>query len=147
MSDEPRPFWNPNKRRAYLDRTRQKSAELKRQQDGVPVAEELEVLWARLTDNEKAFLSAMVRADRRSVIAPHDHSSLRDLVSQGLLTYPQGHGGNWMRAARTSYAVPPAIWEKLQTRHFDDPAVPELSPAEAEELLDRETQGTRSKIV
>lgn len=134
MSDQKRSYFNPDQHRAYLGRTRAKSDALKREKDGELVAENLESLWTDLEEVEKAFLQAMVAIDQRSIIALHDHPALRGLISMGLLTYPQGHGGNWMRAARTSYAIPPAVWGKLRSRNAQYPDA--MEPKEARNLLD-----------
>ncbi len=110
-------FWDPAKRSAYLAKTAEKSEDLRRLRDGDATAEDLEVIWVGLEESEKALIEALLVTDRSSFVAPHDHPALRSLVAKEMLAYPRGQGGNWMRAAKTSYSVPPAVWKKLQHLH------------------------------
>ncbi len=110
-------FWDPAKRAAYLDKTAEKAAASKRRKDGEATAEALDLIWASLGEPERALIEALLISDQRSFVALHDHPALRELVSKGLLAYPRGQGGNWMRAAKTSYSVPPAVWKSLQHLH------------------------------
>ncbi len=107
-------FWDAEKRAAYLDRAAEKAKASQRSVDGDTVAEALDSIWADLDAAEMALLEALLRAEQRSFVAAHDHPDLRGLVARGLLAYPRGHGGNWMRAAKTSYSVPTAVWARLQ---------------------------------
>lgn len=45
-------------------------------------------------------------------VALHDHPSPRTLAAKGLLAYPHAQGGTWMRAAKTTYSVPPPVWKR-----------------------------------
>ncbi len=127
MTGERPSYWDPAKRAAYLDTTAEKAAASKRRKDGEATAEALDLIWAGLGEPERALIEALLISDRHSFVALHDHPALRDLVSKGLLAYPRGQGGNWMRAAKTSYSVPPAVWKRLQhlhhgTKDLDTPA-------------------------
>ena len=113
MAEERSNFWDPKRRSAYLAETGEKASASQRIKDGVETAERLEALWAGLMDEEKAIIGALLTLERKSFVAPHDTPPLRGLVAKGLLAYPRGQGGVWMRAARTSYTVPPAVWAGL----------------------------------
>ena len=137
--------WDPSKRAAYLEEAAEKAAALQRKKDGEATAEALDGILADLDGPAKAVMEAMVATDRRSFIAPHDHPDLRPLICAGLLAYPRGQGGQWMRAAKTSYTVPAAVWDRLQSRFPSDTARPNSSgslriePAKA--LLDSIASG------
>ena len=109
-------FWDPEKRAAYLKEVAAKSEERRRLRDGEETAERLPKLWSELEEEEKRLLLALLLLERKSFIAKHDLPLLRNLIEKGLLTYPRGHGGNWMRGARTSYSITPAVWQELRTR-------------------------------
>ncbi len=109
-------FWDPEKRAAYLKGVAAKSETLRRRRDGEETAERLSKLWAELEEQEKQLLIALLLLERKSFIAKHDLPLLRNLIEKGLLLYPRGHGGSWMRGARTSYSIAPAVWQELRTR-------------------------------
>ncbi len=125
-------FWDPEKRAAYLKEVAAKSEELRRLRDGEETAERLPKLWRELEDEEKQLLLALLLLERKSFIAKHDLPRLRNLIEKGLLTYPRGHGGNWMRAARTSYSITPAVWQELRTRR--DQLLPDRDGSIEQEL-------------
>ena len=146
MAEERSNFWDPKRRAAYLAETGEKASASQRIKDGAETAERLEALWAGLMDEEKAFISALLTLKRKSFVAPHDTPPLRGLVAKGLLAYPRGQGGTWMRAARTSYSVPPAVWAGLVGLGGDLDAVGTKEWAEAEALLARvTTQSDRAR--
>lgn len=109
-------FWDPEKRAAYLKEVAAKSDELRRLRDGEETAKRLPKLWTELEEEEKQLLLALLLSERKSFIAKHDLPLLRNLIEKGLLIYPRGHGGSWMREARTSYSIAPAVWRELRTR-------------------------------
>ena len=140
-------FWDPAKRAAYLDKTAEKAAAAQRGKDGEATAEALDLIWAGLEEPERALIEALLISDQRSFVARHDHPALRDLVSKGLLAYPRGQGGNWMRAAKTSYSLPPAVWKRLRhlhrgTKDLDTPDEP-VALGAAKALLERIANGER----
>jgi hypothetical protein len=137
MADERSSFWDPKRRSAYLTETGEKASASQRIKDGVETAERLAALWAGLMNEEKAIIGALITLERRSFVAPHDTPPLRGLVAKGLLAYPRGQGGVWMRAARTSYTIPPAVWAGLAGFREDLNAVEPAARAEAEALLAR----------
>ena len=114
MSKQGKTFWDPSKRAAYLSQATAKAAASQRRKDGHETAGKLDQLLAGLGSPQREVLNALLTTGRRTFIAPHDLPDLRELVAMGLLAYPRGQGGQWMRAASTSYTVPPAVWEKLQ---------------------------------
>jgi hypothetical protein len=139
MAEERSNFWDPKRRSAYLAETGEKASDSQRIKDGVETAERLEALWAGLLDEEKAIIGALFTLERRSFVAPHDTPPLRGLVAKGLLAYPRGQGGVWMRAARTSYTVPPAVWAGLMELAGDLESVGPAARAEADAMLARIT--------
>ena len=128
-------FWDATKRDAYLAKTAENTEDLRRLRDGEATAETLDAIWQTLDDGEQDLLRALVATGRKSFVAPHDLPLLRGLVTKDLLRYPRGHGGTWMRAARTSYSVAPAVWLALQA------LIPHETrgTASAEALLERVT--------
>ena len=113
MTESRQSFWNPARRATYLERTAEKAAASKRRKDGEATAEMLDRILPNLEGPALEVLQALVTAGHPSFVAPHDHPLLRPLIAKGLLAYPRGQGGQWMRASKTSYTVPPAVWEKL----------------------------------
>jgi hypothetical protein len=144
MADERSSFWDPKRRSAYLAETGEKASASQRIKDGVETAERLETLWAGLTDEEKAIIGALLTLERKSFVAPHDTPPLRGLIAKGLLAYPRGQGGVWMRAARTSYTVPPAVWAGLVGLRGDLDGAAAAAHSEAEAMLARITGGSDS---
>jgi hypothetical protein len=139
MAEERSNFWDPKRRSAYLAETGEKASDSQRIKDGVETAERLETLWAGLMDEERAIIGALLTLERKSFVAPHDTPPLRGLVAKGLLAYPRGQGGVWMRAARTSYTVPPAVWAGLVGLRGDLDGAAAAARAEAEAMLARIT--------
>ena len=109
-------FWDPEKRAAYLAGVAAKSEKRRRLRDGEETAKRLPKLWAELEEEEKQLLLALLLLERKSFIAKHDLPALRNLIEKGLLIYPRGHGGSWLRDSRTSYTIAPAVWRELRTR-------------------------------
>ena len=109
-------FWDPGKRADYLRGVAAKADKLRRFRDGEETVKRLPKLWAELEEEEKQLLLALLFLERKSFIAKHDLPLLRNLIETGLLIYPRGHGGSWMREARTSYTIAPAVWRELRTR-------------------------------
>lgn len=120
MTDDRKSFWDPAKRAAYLARGAEKSREVRRRKDGEDTAADLDPIWRGLTEPEKEIIRALLLVGKEGLVAPHDDPRLRGLIAKGLLRYPRGHGGAWMRAARTSYSIAPAVWSHLMNRaqHF-----------------------------
>jgi hypothetical protein len=139
MAEERSNFWDPKRRASYLAETGEKASASQRIKDGVETAERLETLWAGLMDEERAIIGALLTLERKSFVAPHDTPPLRGLVAKGLLAYPRGQGGVWMRAARTSYTVPPAVWAGLMELAGDLESAAAAARAEAEAMLARIT--------
>ena len=130
MTVQEQSYWDPTKRQAYLDGVAQSATASKRQSDGRDLAEGLGRIWKGLSKGQQAIFEAMVLTDRRSLVAFHDHRDLRDLVAKGLLAYPRGHGGNWMRAAKTTYSIPVAIWQQLREMVVEKPDGPASNAGE-----------------
>ncbi len=132
-------FWSSDRRARYLAETAGKTESARRVRDGEDTAAGLDDIWPDLTEQEREFLRALVVVDRQSFIARHGARPLRGLVAKGLLLYPQGQGGNWMRESRTSYTVAPAVWRKLQSRSretlLDRATASFRTPSEAESIL------------
>lgn len=139
MTEERSNFWDPKRRAAYLAETGEKASASQRLKDGVETAERLEALWAGLMDEEKAIIGALLTLERKSFVAPHDTPPLRGLIAKGLLAYPRGQGGAWMRAARTSYTVPSAVWAGLVGLRGDLDGAGAAARVEAEAMLSRIT--------
>ena len=129
--------WDPAKRAAYLAQGADKSRELRRRNDGEDTAADLDRLWRGLAEPEKEIIRALLLAGRESFVAPHDAPRLGGLIARGLLRYPRGHGGAWMRAVRTSYSIAPAVWSRLRSRAQD--FLVAGTPGNAAALADAET--------
>ncbi len=119
MTGERPSFWDPAKRAAYLARGADKSREVRRRNDGEDTAADLDCIWRGLTEPEKEIIRALLLVGKESFVAPHDDPRLRGLIARGLLRYPRGHGGAWMRAVLIIYSVAPAVWSRLRNRAQD----------------------------
>ncbi len=119
MTGERPSFWDPAKRAAYLARGADKSRAVRRRNDGEDTAANLDRIWRGLTEPEKEIIRALLLVGKESFVAPHDDPRLCGLIAKGLLRYPRGHGGAWMRAVRTSYSIAPAVWGRLRNRAQD----------------------------
>ena len=119
MTEKQPSVWDPAKRAAYLARGADKSREVRRRNDGEDTAADLDRIWRGLTEPEKEIIRALLLVGKESFVAPHDDPRLCGLIARGLLRYPRGHGGAWMRAARTSYTIAPAVWSRLRNRSQD----------------------------
>lgn len=132
-------FWSADRRTRYLAETASKSDSARRVRDGEDTAARLDAIWPDLTEQEREILLALVVINRRSFIARHGARPLRGLVAKGLLLYPRGHGGAWMRDSRTSYSVAPAVWRKLSGRSreglLDRATASFRAPSEAKSIL------------
>ena len=114
MTDKRPSFWNPAKRAAYLTQGADKSRAARHRDDGEDTAADLNRIWRGLTEPEKEIIRALLLVGKESFVAPHDDPRLRGLIARGLLRYPRGHGGAWMRAVRTIYSIAPAVWSRLR---------------------------------
>jgi len=76
------------------------------------------------------------------LVALHDHPAPRNLAAKGLLAYLRGHGGTWMRAAKTTYSVAPPVWKRPRrhprhaTKTHDTP-IQRATHGAAKKLLER----------
>ncbi len=82
MTADRSPFWNPEKRVAYLKGVAAKSDEIRRLRDGEETAKRLPKLWAELEEQEKQLLLALLLLERKSFIAKHDLPLLRNLIEK-----------------------------------------------------------------
>ncbi len=119
MTEKQPSFWDSAKRAAYLERGADNSRELRQRNDCEDTAADLNRIWRGLTEPEKEIIRALLLVGKESFVAPHDDPRLCGLIAKGLLRYPRGHGGAWMRAVRTSYSIAPAVWSRLRNRAQD----------------------------
>ncbi len=117
--DERKSFWDPAKRAAYLRQADDKRTTNQALRDGDAVAASLRELWRGLARRERAVLQHLLEAGRPDLSARHGEPTLQALVDLGLLQYPRGVGGAWMRDLTTVYRVAPAVWRELQADPTD----------------------------
>lgn len=109
-------FWDADSLEKYSDRTEQIARKSAAEQDGEPIAENLENIWAGLSEDEKQLIEYLHLSERRTVVVLREDGVISELLSKGLLQTPPGVGTLFMQYLQTTYTIPIAVWKFLQKR-------------------------------
>ncbi len=132
--------WSPAAHAKYLETKAGEAEQRKERGTGAAIARDLDRIWRDLSDDELGLMEFLFTNDApTSFVAAYDEPLLKSLVERGLLQCPQGVGGNWMRALRTSFRVTPAVRDKIRANadaYFgNDPELRRRSRSKAETFL------------
>ena len=108
-------LWDASKRTAYDDQNRQAHEDLMDRREGRDLAETLDEQWPLLTEEEAAFIEFLVLAQRRVVMIPGADPLIDGLKERGFLKPPPGVGALFQRYNQTTYSVPIALWNALNS--------------------------------
>lgn len=108
-------LWDASKRAAYEDQHKQAHDALVDQREGRNLAETLDQQWLLLTEEEAAFVEFLVLTERRIVMTLDADPLINGLEERGFLKPPPGVGALFQRYNQTTYSVPIALWNALNT--------------------------------
>jgi hypothetical protein len=117
MNKKRESYWNADIQAEYNDRMGQKEKEAIEKRNGKPVAEKIEVIWAKLTQEEKHLLEYLSLSEKPTLVAFFDNGLFSGLMSKGLLKIPQGVSTVFIQSHQTTYTIPQAVWKSLQERY------------------------------
>jgi hypothetical protein len=109
-------LWDAGRHEAYV---KERDRALERRLDereGTSIARDIDQIWAQLPDDERQALEYLLVTGARSCIGNCSEPLLARLVGKGLLMWPPGVRPVLTDDLVTSFLMPPAIWEALQTR-------------------------------
>ena len=109
-------FWNADSLEKYSDRTDQIARKAAAEQNGEPIAENLENIWTGLSEDEKQLIEYLYLSERRTVVVLREDGVFSGLLSKGLLQTPPGVGTLFKQYLQTTYTIPIAVWKLLQKR-------------------------------
>jgi hypothetical protein len=69
MTKKRESFWNADIQARYIDRVEQKEKKAVAKRNGEPVAENLEVVWAKLSQEEKHLIEYLFLSKKPSLVA------------------------------------------------------------------------------
>jgi hypothetical protein len=116
MNKKRESFWNADSLEKYSDRTEQLARKSVAEQNGEPIAENLENIWAGLSEDEQQLIEYLYLSERRTVVVLREDGVFSGLLSKGLLQTPPGVGSLFMQYLQTTYTIPIAVWKLLQKR-------------------------------
>jgi hypothetical protein len=107
--------WNASRYAEYLQAKAGEAKERDARTSGQLIVRNLDRIWRDLSEDERGLMEFLLSEGApASFVAAYDEPVLRSLVEKGLLQLPRGVGGNWMRALRTSFQLPPAVHDKIR---------------------------------
>ena len=109
-------MWNAATLKKYVNSTERSAQESAAKINGDSTAENLELIWASLEDEEKLFIEFLYLSEKRTAIALYEDSLFSGLLSKGLLQTPPGVGALCRQYFQTTYSIPLAVWEYLHDR-------------------------------
>jgi hypothetical protein len=127
MTKKRESFWNADIQARYIDRVEQKEKKAVAKRNGEPVAENLEVVWAKLSQEEKHLIEYLFLSKKPSLVAFFDNGLFSGLMSKGLLKIPQGVSTVFIQSHQTTYTIPQAVWESLQDRYDLFPSLKDIN--------------------
>jgi hypothetical protein len=109
-------LWDAGRHEAYVKERDQALERRLDEREGTSIARDIDQVWAQLPDDERQALEYLLVAGARSCVGNCSEPLLSRLVSKGLLMWPPGVRPVLTDDLVTSFLMPPAIWEALQTR-------------------------------
>ena len=109
-------LWDAGRHEAYVKERDQALERRLDEREGTSIARDIDQVWTQLPDDERQALEYLLVTGARSCIGNCSGSLLARLVGKGLLMWPPGVRPVLTDDLITSFLMPPAIWEALQTR-------------------------------
>ena len=116
MGGKRQSFWSSDVQAKYTDTVERKEREAEAERNGELAAENIESLWARLSQEEKNLFEYLVLSKRPTLVALFDDGLFTGLMSKGLLKIPQGVSTVFIQSHQTTYTIPKAVWASLQKK-------------------------------
>jgi hypothetical protein len=125
-------LWDAGRHEAYVKERDQALERRLDEREGTSIARDIDQVWAQLPDDERQALEYLLVAGARSCVGNCNEPLLSRLVGRGLLMWPPGVRPVLTDDLVTSFLMPPAIWDALQTRR----EALTFSEREAEKLIE-----------
>lgn len=109
-------LWDAGRHEAYVKERDQALERRLDEREGTSLARDIDHVWAQLPDDERQALEYLLVAGARSCVGNCSEPLLSRLVGKGLLMWPPGVRPVLTDDLVTSFLMPPAIWDALQTR-------------------------------
>ncbi len=109
-------LWDAGRHEAYVKERDQALERRLDEREGTSIARDIDQVWAQLPDDERQALEYLLVAGARSCVGNCSEPLLSRLVAKGLLMWPPGVRPVLTDDLVTSFLMPPAIWDALQTR-------------------------------
>lgn len=109
-------LWDAGRHEAYVKERDQALERRLDEREGTRIARDIDQVWAKLQEDERQALEYLVVSGARSCVGNCSDPLLSRLVVKGLLMWPPGVRPVLTDDLVTSFAMPPAIWDVLQTR-------------------------------
>lgn len=109
-------LWDAGRHEAYVKERDQALERRLDEREGTSIARDIDEVWAQLPDDERQALEYLLVTGARSCVGNCSEPLLARLVAKGLLMWPPGVRPVLTEDLVTSFLMPPAIWDALQTR-------------------------------
>lgn len=109
-------LWDAGRHEAYVKERDQALERRLDEREGTSIARDIDQVWAQLPDDERQALEYLLVTGARSCVGNCSEPLLSRLVAKGLLMWPPGVRPVLTDDLVTSFLMPPAIWDALQTR-------------------------------
>ncbi len=109
-------LWGRNQFDTYWTATAAQEKETAARRDGVPVARDIDAVWQGLTTDERLMIEHLLFSGSPTMVSLIEGSIVDALVEKGLLQKPPGVGILMIYQHQTTYTVPAAIWDVLNSR-------------------------------
>lgn len=109
-------LWDADRHKAYVQERDQALERRLAEREGTSVAQDIDAVWAQLPQDERDAIAYLLVCGARSCVGNCSDPLLSRLVEKGLLMWPPGVRPVLTDDLVTSFLMPPAIWDVLQTR-------------------------------
>lgn len=137
MKKKRKSLWTADIQAKYTDTAERKEREAVAERNGEPAADNLDAIWAGLSQEEKHLIEYLSLSEKPTLVAFFDNGLFAGLMSKGLLKIPQGVSTVFIQSHQTTYTIPQAVWESLQKRPDLFPSYKEINKKERMETLNR----------
>jgi hypothetical protein len=137
MKKKRKSLWTADIQAKYTDTAERKEREAVAERNGEPAADNLDAIWAGLSQEEKHLIEYLSLSEKPTLVAFFDNGLFAGLMSKGLLKIPQGVSTVFIQSHQTTYTIPQAVWESLRKRPDLFPSYKEINKKERMETLNR----------
>ena len=109
-------LWDADRHKTYVQERDQALERRLAERDGTNVARDIDAVWAQLLQDERDAIAYLLVCGARSCVGNCSDPLLSRLVEKGFLMWPPGVRPVLTDDLVTSFLMPPAIWDALQTR-------------------------------